>query len=106
MGFQVESRGGTAHIEGEMTIYSAAALHAEAMAAINRAKKKTAFDLSRVTEFDTAGLQIILAARKHAVARGCSFGIVAASPIVRDALSLCGLQELCTEGKRKGTDRG
>ena len=106
MGFQVESHGGTAHIEGEMTIYSAAALHAQAMTAVNRARKKAAFDLSQVTEFDTAGLQIILSARKHAAARGCSFGIVAASPVVRDALALCGLQGLCSDGKRKGAGRG
>jgi anti-anti-sigma factor len=98
MSLQVEFHGGVAHFEGEMTIYSAAAMLREALAAIsstsNSAPAVVAFDLARITELDTAGVQILLVARNLAAQQGRSFGIVAASAMVRDVLGLCGLQDL------------
>lgn len=45
-------------------------------------------DLSDVSEIDTAGLQLIMAARREAANRSISLSIVAASQAVRDTLEL------------------
>ena len=50
--------------------------------------------LGAVAECDSAGVQLLLAARRSLAARGSSLQITAASAVVRDALSVFGLQAL------------
>lgn len=55
-----------------------------------------ALDLSRVTDFDSAGLQLLLATRRQLQDQGRSLTLSHASPAVRQALSLLGLDALLT----------
>ena len=56
-------------VEGEMTIYRAAELKPALLDAV-RAHEAPALDLSAVTEFDSAGLQLLLVARQEAARLG------------------------------------
>lgn len=55
----------TVMIEGEMTIFNAAAIQAQLLQAM-QSGSALQVDLSAVTEFDTAGLQLMVAAKKMA----------------------------------------
>ncbi|HEY4365807.1 MAG TPA: STAS domain-containing protein [Steroidobacteraceae bacterium] len=101
MSIQIESRNGVVHIEGEMTIYSAATMLRDALAAVGATTDDVAFDLTQVSELDTAGVQILLAARNLAQQQGRTFGIVAASAATRDVLALCGLKRLLNSNDRQ-----
>jgi anti-sigma B factor antagonist len=77
-------------VEGEMTIYRAAELKPVLLEAVH-AHDAPALDLSAVTEFDSAGLQLLLAARQEAARLGKHLTVSAASPAVRDVFALLGL---------------
>jgi anti-anti-sigma factor len=77
-------------VEGEMTIYRAAELKPVLLEAV-RTHETPAFDLSAVTEFDSAGLQLLLASRAEAARLGKQLSVSAASPAVRDVFALLGL---------------
>jgi anti-anti-sigma factor len=82
-------------IEGEMTIYRAAPLKEQLVGALGSGTSPSPrLDLSRVTEIDTAGLQLILMARRLARARGRALAVDEPSPPVADLLRLCGLEGL------------
>lgn len=84
-----------------MTIYSAAALGERVAAAIAGASGVAKLDLAQVTEIDTAGLQILLMARKLARSRA-GLELVATSPRVQALLRLCGLEDMLAE--RQGAE--
>jgi anti-anti-sigma factor len=77
-------------VEGEMTIYRAAELHPALLDAV-RTQDAPALDLSAVTEFDSAGVQLLLVARREAGRLGKRLVLQDASPAVRDAFALLGL---------------
>lgn len=77
--------------EGELTIYNARAFRDELSAALDE-HHGLELDLSRVTELDTAALQVILAALRTARTRGIPLDICNISPSVRDLLGLYGLE--------------
>jgi anti-anti-sigma factor len=77
-------------VEGEMTIYRAAELHPALLDAV-RTQDAPALDLSAVTEFDSAGVQLLLVARREAGRLGKRLVLQGASPAVRDAFALLGL---------------
>jgi len=77
-------------VDGEMTIYRAAELKPALIDAV-RAHAAPALDLSAVTEFDSAGLQLLLAARREAARLGKPFAIAGTSPAVREVFALLGL---------------
>jgi anti-sigma B factor antagonist len=52
------------------------------------------FDLSAVTECDTAGVQLLLAAKREAHERGAVLGLLDPSSAVRDALQRYGLETI------------
>ncbi|TWI62106.1 anti-anti-sigma factor [Pseudoduganella lurida] len=83
----------TLRIEGELTIYRAAELKPLLLGAV-RADGVPALDLSAVTEFDSAGLQLVLMMRRAAAVHGRTVRIVDPSPAVREVLALIGLTEL------------
>jgi anti-sigma B factor antagonist len=87
-------------IEGEMTIYSAAALAQRITAAMAGANGDPRLDLSQVSEIDTAGLQILLMARKLARLRG-GLALIEPSAPVRELLRLCGLEDLIADPLRR-----
>ena len=77
-------------VEGEMTIYRAAELKPALLEAV-RAHETPALDLSAVTEFDSAGLQLLLMAHGEAARLGRRLAVRAASPAVRDVFALLGM---------------
>jgi anti-sigma B factor antagonist len=77
-------------IEGELTIYRAAELKGTLLAAV--AEHETLdIDLSAVTEFDTAGVQLLLLAKRAAAARRHTLRLVGHSTPVIDVFELLDL---------------
>ena len=74
-------------VEGELTIHTAGDRRAELMGLLERGDH-VAVDLSGVTELDTAGLQLLLMARREAAHLGRTLDVVGASPAVTDTLSI------------------
>ncbi|MCW7537081.1 STAS domain-containing protein [Aquabacterium sp. A7-Y] len=83
---------GVLRIEGEMTIYRAAELGPLLLAALTPAGA-LALDLAEVTEFDSAGLQLLLAARRSARELGGELRLSATSPAIDEVLGLLSLGE-------------
>ena len=77
-------------VEGELTIYRAAELKPALLDAV-RASAAPALDLSAVTEFDSAGLQLLLMARREAQRLGKPLHVAGASPAVREVFALLGI---------------
>ena len=89
----------TLRIDGDLTVYTAGEWRARLASALDPTTGQgTLIDVSRVTEIDTAGLQLLLMARRAAAARPGPFALLAPSPSVRDLLQLCGLDHLIREG--------
>lgn len=65
-------------VEGDLTIYSAAA-DKEALLAALEAAPALEIDLSRVDEMDTAGLQLLVLVKREAARRGKAMRLVAHS---------------------------
>jgi anti-sigma B factor antagonist len=80
----------TVSIEGELTIYRAAELKPVLLDAVAK-ESVVEVDLSAVTEFDTAGLQILMLAKRSAVAAQRELRLVRHSPAVVDVLQLLDL---------------
>ena len=78
----------------ELTIAFAAASHQQLAEALGSGQPGLTLDLSGVTEFDSAGLQLLLAARRSLAARGQALSIHQPSAVVCDALAVFGLQDL------------
>jgi anti-anti-sigma factor len=81
-------------IEGDMTVYTAAAVAKQVLVGLTERAATRLLDLSKVSEIDAAGLQILLVARRHAMALGRELQIVAPSPAVGDVLELLQLTAL------------
>ncbi len=77
-------------IEGELTIYRAAELKPVLLDAVAN-ESVVEVDLSAVSEFDTAGLQILMLAKRAAVAARSELRLVKHSPAVVDVLQLLDL---------------
>ena len=74
-------------IEGELTIYRAAELKQTLLAAVAE-HAELEVDLSQVGEFDSAGLQLLLLAKREAAAAGRTLRLVDHSPAVVEVLDL------------------
>lgn len=74
----------TLHIEGELTIFRAM----ELKPALLQTPPLDDIDLSGVTEIDTAGVQLLMLAKKTALADKRNLKLVAHSPAVIDVFEL------------------
>lgn len=83
-----------------MTIYTAAALAGRVIAAVTDTSGEASLDLSQVTDIDTAGLQILLMARKLARSRG-GLALIDPSPRVEALLRLCRLEDSIVSRQRR-----
>jgi anti-anti-sigma factor len=83
-------------IDGEFTIYRAAELAAALMSALAALPEEATFevDLSGVTEMDSAGVQLLLAARKSVRDGGRRLRLGADSPAVREVFQTLQLDHL------------
>ena len=77
----------TLRIAGDMTIYEAAAQCGEVLAALE-GQDELEIDLAGVTALDTAGLQVLMLAKKTAAAHGASLRLTGHSAAVVDAFDL------------------
>ena len=77
----------TLRIEGEFTIYGAMELKPVLFAQ----PPVTEIDLSGVTEFDSSGLQLLMLAKKTAVAQGRALVLLGRSPVVVEVFELLGV---------------
>ena len=80
----------TLRIDGEFSIYRAAELKPQILQAVE-ASPVLEIDLSGVAEFDTAGLQLLLLAKRCAKERGHALRLVRHSAAVVDVLQLLDL---------------
>lgn len=77
-------------LEGELTIYRAAELKPVILDAVRRAAEPV-LDLSEVSEIDTAGVQLLLLARREAAALDRPLQLQAPSHPVQEAFELLAL---------------
>jgi anti-anti-sigma factor len=84
----VQRDNGLIRVSGELTMHQAESLAPLLLASLPTDGSVAQLDLSDVSEIDTAGLQLILAAHRETVNRFASLSIIAASQVVRDTLVL------------------
>ncbi|NHZ37041.1 STAS domain-containing protein [Massilia rubra] len=77
-------------LEPELTIYSAAQLRQTLVDALV-ARAPLTLDLTDVCEVDSAGVQVLLAAIRHAGAQGVPLQLAGHSAAVQEAFALLGL---------------
>ena len=81
---------GRVELGGGLDIYAAGEVHAQ-LQQLLRAHPRLELDLSRVEEIDTAGVQLLMSAKRTASAQGRTLRLVAHSPAVLETLELCQL---------------
>ncbi|PAU66692.1 hypothetical protein BZL41_00280 [Pseudomonas sp. PIC25] len=77
-------------VAGELTIYTASEWKPRLLAPLLE-DEHLELDLGAVQELDTAGLQLLLLAKKEARARSLTLQFCNHSPAVLEAIELCGL---------------
>lgn len=82
-------------LEGEFNIFTAAATKDMLLAAIANAPDavEVDIDLAKVTEMDTAGMQLMVMARREAEVCGRHVNFIHCSPAVLELVDLCALRE-------------
>lgn len=75
-------------LEGELIMQRAEEIKPLLLASLPLDGSVARLDLSQVTEMDTAGLQLLMAANREVINRGTTLTIVAASEAVRTTLEL------------------
>jgi len=78
-------------VEGEMTIYTALDLKNELLAPLLQGNS-VEMNLGRVSEIDSAGLQLLVMLKNEAQAHGKTLSIASHSPAVLHILDLCDLE--------------
>ena len=84
--------GATLRLAGELTIYHAADLK-HALLPLAAPGGDWALDLSGVTDIDSAGIQVLLAARRTLAARGAQLRLTACGAAAHAAFSLYGMAD-------------
>jgi len=87
---------GRIHVDGEMTVYTCSDLKARLFAELADHMDATELDLSGVVEIDTAGLQLLLIARRYVSDGGRELRVSNPSRPVSDVLELCRLNACLT----------
>lgn len=77
-------------IKGELSIFTAAALRQQLLDAFDSGRE-VEVDLSEVSEMDSAGMQLMVAAKREAAVRQQALRFTNHSPAVFDILELCKL---------------
>jgi anti-sigma B factor antagonist len=88
-GADARATGRTLRLEPELTIYGAAQLKQTLLDALV-ARDPLTLDLADVCEVDSAGVQLLLAALRHAAAAGVPLLLAAHSAAVLEAFALLG----------------
>lgn len=76
-----------ARIEGEMTIYNAAACRQQLLACLEDCRGAE-IDLAGVSDIDSSGVQLLILAKRAGAARAAPVRLVAHSPAVQEIIDL------------------
>lgn len=88
-----KSRNGTkVALDGELTIYTAAAVRERLLRVLENCARLT-LDTAKVSEIDTAGLQVLLSTRRSCQEGGVPFAFPHSGQAVGQTLTLFGLGE-------------
>jgi anti-sigma B factor antagonist len=79
-----------------MTIYTCGVLKPRLLEELSAHPDANRLDLSHVVELDTAGLQLLLTARRYASDAGRELSVANPSRVVADVFELCRLGALLT----------
>jgi anti-sigma B factor antagonist len=92
MSIRTETRDGLylLHIEGEMSIYTAAELKSQLLPHLGQAGELE-IDLGEVSEMDASGMQLLILAKREAVRAGAALRLSRHSPAVLEVFELCNL---------------
>lgn len=101
----------TLRIDGELTIQTAADWHLALLSSANELGDEPgaalALDLAEVSALDSAGVQLLLAARRSLATRGQNLRLAQANPVVSDVLDTLGLQPwLAADSDLEATPEG
>lgn len=77
-------------ISGDMTIYTAGTLKAELMNLIAQPCERE-IDLTNVSEMDTAGLQLLIMAKREAARQKTALRLTGHSHAVLDVMNICNM---------------
>ena len=83
--------------EGEMTIYTAAENKTALLSAMG-SSGKFVIDLSNISEIDSAGLQLLILARREAAKADMDINFANPNDAVMDMLKLCNLTHMLNNG--------
>jgi anti-sigma B factor antagonist len=101
MACEIEQKDGLIRLRGEMTIYAAIELARQLFDCIEGKKRRCQIDLSEVSEIDTAGLQVLLMAKRACEARKTAFALVSPSPAVAECFKLLRMSETPAKTPRR-----
>ena len=79
------------HVGGEMCIYEASELK-ENLMGVMEDPRHLEINLSKVTEMDSSGVQLLMLVKKEREEKGHSFGLSHHSDVVLDVFELLGLE--------------
>ena len=79
------------HVDVGMTIYTCGDLKTHLLEQFTAHPEASGIDLSRVVEFDTAGLQLLLTVHRYVSASGRELQVINPSRAVTEVLELCRL---------------
>ena len=101
MGVEITKNGNmsSVSIDGEMTVCSAARIKKEIFEDVVW-DKAVSFDLSGVSEMDTAGFQLLMLAKKEAALKNCIFSVKAHSMATSAVIELFNMKEHLEAGPR------
>ena len=87
---KIESVAGGIRVTGDMTVYTASQIKQPLVHAVADGPADIQLDLSGVSDFDTAGVQLLLMVHREALVRGRNLKFATPSSIVREVLTLFG----------------
>jgi anti-anti-sigma factor len=87
----------TVAVRGEVDLITTVRLNRELETAAEGGPEWLRIDLLHVTFMDTAGVAVLLTARRRALEAGCRFTVKAASPTIQRLLEITGLATLLGE---------
>jgi anti-sigma B factor antagonist len=83
-------------VAGEIDLYTAPRLQSELMAAINGGHVRLVVDMSGVDFCDSTGINVLLAAHRHARERGGELALARPGSATRKVLQVTGLESVFT----------
>jgi anti-sigma B factor antagonist len=81
-------------VTGEIDLYTAPTLQSELMAALGAGKTRLIVDMSRVDFCDSTGINVLLAAHRHARERGGELQLASPGSATRKVLQVTGLESV------------